>query len=94
MPVYKLLEEMPYDEFLQWTMYFEQRPVGWRDDLRTAQLMRIHGDKRQPQEIFPSIAAIFNKRYNNPAESLKSSKMFQKMLSSKNGDKLKFMENL
>lgn len=93
MPVSRLVEEMPYEEFLKWSAYFEQRPVEWRDDLRTAQIMRAFGDKRLPQEMFPSVAAIFAKRNTSPAESIMNSRIFHRMLSAKGGDKLSFMES-
>jgi hypothetical protein len=85
---------MPYDEFLRWTTYFEQRPIEWRDDFRTSQVMRVFGDKRAPDQIFPSLSIIFNKKDTSPVKSLKNSRIFQKMLSAKNGDKLQILETL
>jgi hypothetical protein len=92
MPVYKLMNEMPYDELLAWIHYFETRPIGWREDLRTAYMMRTFGDKRKPGEIFASIAAIESRpKKEDPVASLKGSSLFSRMLSAKKGDKL---ENL
>lgn len=95
MPVYKLMNEMPYDEFIRWAAYFEQRPLDWRDDLRTGYLLKAQGDKRPLTEIFPSLSSIFRPaKSNNPTDSLKSSLIFSKMLSAKNGDKPQFLKEL
>ena len=92
MPVYKLLKEMPYEEFLSWISYFELRPVGWREDLRAAYLMKAFGDKRPVTEIFPSLAAVYgNAKPAEPIETLKGSFLFNQMLSAKGGDKLPFL---
>lgn len=93
LPVYKLLNEMPYEEFLSWISYFEKRPIGWREDLRTAHLMRTFGDKRQPIEMFPSIKAVYSFKEPDPIDSLKNSFLFSMMLSAKGGDKLKALES-
>lgn len=58
MPVYKLLNEMPYDEMVGWFEYFKQRPVGWQDDQRTYTLLQAQGIKEKAERIFPSLAAI------------------------------------
>jgi hypothetical protein len=58
LPVYELLGEMPYDEFLGWIEYFKRRPVGWREDYRTYLLMRVQGAKQKPEQLFASLAAI------------------------------------
>jgi hypothetical protein len=92
-PVYKLLKEMPYEEFLSWISFFEARPIGWREDLRTAYIMRSFGDKRQPSEIFPSVKAVYSARSNDAMASLKGSFLFNKMLSAKGGDKIEALEN-
>jgi hypothetical protein len=92
MPVYKLAEEMPYEEFLGWVAYFEKRPVGWRDDDRTFKLLQVQGVKEPPQKIFSSLAAIYNS--NKPTDGsfdvigFKGSNLFSKLLSAKGGDKL------
>jgi hypothetical protein len=57
MPVYKVLD-MPYEEFTGWFKYFNQRPVGWREDNRTAMLLNAQGVKKKPHELFSSLAAI------------------------------------
>lgn len=57
MPVHQILE-MPYEEFLGWFKYFNVRPVGWREDNRTAMLLNAQGVKKKPQELFNSLKAI------------------------------------
>lgn len=94
MPVYKMMEEMPHDEFMAWISYFESRPIGWRDDLRAAYLMNAFGDKRPPAKIFPSIAAVMaGAKPADPISSLKTSFLFNQMLTAVNGDKLDFLKD-
>jgi len=58
MPVYKLLDEMPYEEFLGWNQFFTSRPVGWREDYRTSLLLSAQGVKKKGSEIFDSLKTI------------------------------------
>jgi hypothetical protein len=94
MPVYKLAEEMPYEEFLGWINYFERRPVDWRDDDRTMKLLQVQGVKEKPWALFQSLHAIYkgsdtvNEDGSLNANSLKTSTLFNKMLSAKGGEKL------
>ncbi len=84
---------MPHDELLAWISYFDKRPIGWREDLRTAYIMRAFGDKRQPAEIFPSIATIASQpKKIDPVSSLSKSTLFSKMLGARKGDKLDFLK--
>lgn len=83
MPLYKLLEEMPYDEFNGWLAYFETRPMGWKEDLRTSYIMKTFGDKRSPSEIFPSLSIVFKPKTG--VESLPGSALFSKLMNAKNG---------
>ena len=48
MPVYKLLEEMPYEEFSKWLEYFRRRPVDWRADDRVFKVLQTQGVKDKP----------------------------------------------
>jgi hypothetical protein len=57
MPVHQILE-MPYEEFLGWFKYFNMRPVGWREDNRTAMLLNAQGVKKKPQELFSSLKTV------------------------------------
>lgn len=81
MPVYKLLDEMPYEEYLGWQDYFRKRPPGWREDFRVSLQLKAAGVKADASKIFPSLARIG--KPNSLADSLKGSTLFQKMLSTK-----------
>ncbi len=89
MPVYRLLEEMPYDELQRWYAYLEKRPVGWREDDRTSKLLQAAGVKEKPWNLFPSLLRIYKPEDDgNPMTSLKGSVMFANMMAAKGGDKL------
>jgi len=88
---------MPYDEYVNWQLYFQQRPIGWREDDRTYKLLRAQGVTASETAIFPSLAVMKEglekeKRKEKEKEvnvkSLKNSIFFHKMLSSRGGDKL------
>jgi hypothetical protein len=91
MPVYKLQEEMSYLEMLKWFSYLEERPVGWREDLRIFYILSSLGYKGKPQELFPSLNLIFKPR---KLASLKGSMMFSKLLGAKGGKKLDILGEL
>jgi len=90
MPVYKLKDEMPYDELLGWYDYFERRPYGWRDDDRASKIIQAQGVKEKPWKLFPSLDRIYNpgKGSGNPADTLVQSAFFQKMMNAVGGDKI------
>jgi hypothetical protein len=92
MPVYKLLEEMPYDEFVGWFEYFKVRPFGWREDHRVSMQLSAAGVSAKANELFPSLAAMMKhgKDEADVASTLKASAMFSMMLTSK-GDKPDFL---
>lgn len=102
MPVYQLVEEMPYDEFIKWQGYFEKRPVGWREDDRTMKLLQVQGLKKRPEEIFDSLArlkaAINEERKLHDGKvsirSLKASTLFSKMSGAKGGETPGFMKEI
>lgn len=82
---------MPYEELLGWFNYFEQRPLDWRDDDRTAKLLQAQGVKEKAVRLFPSLDAIYNRKSSKEGfdvSSFKGSLMFSKILSAKKGDKL------
>lgn len=97
MPVHELVK-MPYEEFLGWIAYFEQRPVGWREDIRTMKLLQSNGVKARPETLFDSLAQM--SRANNSrtdelvakgqvsSANLIRSAFFSKMLSAKGGESL------
>lgn len=92
MPVYKILQEMPYDELVKWSMYLAERPIGWREDLRASYIMQSMGDTRKQGDIFPSLSVLSKKQA--AAANLKSSALFQRMLTAKGGDQPAFMKEL
>ena len=91
MPLYKLYEEMSYEELCGWFNYLERRPVDWRADDRTSKLLQAQGVKESPAKLFPSLAAVYNKpKEGFDVQGLKSSALFQKMLDAKGGDRIKY----
>ena len=97
MPVYKLEQEMPYEELLGWFSYFEQRPPGWQDDDRTFKLMQtIGGYKGSGESVFPSLRAVKQSvsKERTPESTLKGSLLFAKMLGAVGGDKLEILQGM
>lgn len=92
MPV-SALYEMSYEEFSKWLNYFERRPQGWREDLRTSYIMQSFGAGKSVQNIFPSLVAI-TKEGKSKKNILSNSQMLQQLFSAKNGSKLKILEEL
>lgn len=79
---------MTYEELLGWLNYFERRPLGWQEDLRTGYLMNSLGDKRNPKDIFPSIKAVSSNQNKSLPDKLKGSAMLQKLLLARDGHKI------
>lgn len=84
---------MDYTEYLGWLEYFDQVPIGWRDDLRFFKVMRTIGTKGEPGQMFESLAKIGRNREQLPdgelsVKSLRGSVMFSRMLGAKGGDDL------
>jgi hypothetical protein len=77
---------MPYTEFQEWLQFFEQRPIGWREDLRTAHILTSLGQKKAPAEMFASLKKMQESR--TVGESLMNSAFFKRMLDAKGGDKV------
>ena len=90
MPVYVLMEEMPYVEMMGWFDYLERRPVGWREDLRTAYLLQAQGVKKQPGDVFPSLKQL-GSTGNRLVDSLKQSAFYQKLMTARGGEKVNFL---
>jgi hypothetical protein len=92
-PVY-LLKEMPYDEYLKWSIYFSKRPIGWREDDRTMKLLQAQGVKAKATDIFPSLDILINSGREKSVDgmlnmrSFKKSTLFSKLLTAKGGDTL------
>jgi hypothetical protein len=90
-PLYVLLNEMPYDELRGWNLFFLQRPIGWREDNRTAlNMMAFAGDAIKPENIFPSLATMKKQHEDRSTKrvGLAGSKMLQMMLQAKGGERL------
>jgi hypothetical protein len=58
MPVYKVMEEMPHEELLNWAMYFRKRPIGYREDQRTFMLLQAQGYKGTAESLFPTLKLL------------------------------------
>lgn len=91
MPVYKLADEMPYDEFLKWFAFFENRPVGWREDDRTFKLLQAQGVKAKACEVFASLAAIQGRQTGGNSDGVdlsnfKKSFAFRMVAGARGGD--------
>lgn len=93
MPVYQLEAEMPYSELQEWTSYFAQRPIGWREDDRTFKLLQVQGVKGNPADLFQSLVPLYQTRVDTgkglDTKSLKNSALFQSMLNARGGVALK-----
>ena len=85
MPVYKMLEEMPYTELLGWQEYFDKRPFGWQDDARTYMLLKAFGCEARAEDLFPSLKAL-NKGEKSIGESLAKSNVASWLASAVGGD--------
>jgi hypothetical protein len=89
--MYQLLQEMPYDELLDWIAYFEQRPVEWRDDDRTFKLLQVQGVKGKPQAYFSSLEAIYGVASNRNVGEIKDGKSLVENI--KNSNLLNFFKS-
>jgi hypothetical protein len=91
MTVGNLIETMTYEELLGWYDYFERRPVGWREDDRSAKIIQAQGVKSKAWELFPTLKAIYYPSDHGKPEGvrgLQGSFLFHNMLNAKGGDKL------
>jgi len=53
------LNELDYEELLGWSEYFRRRPIGWREDNRSAVIaMSLGGSKIRPEDLFSSLRVI------------------------------------
>lgn len=88
MPVYKLLEEMPYEEYLKWITFFNKRPVGWREDKRAAMIIKAQGVKASEEELFPTLKIMRAAEESNqkPDQAVPKGVMLGLMSKAKGGD--------
>jgi hypothetical protein len=59
-PVYKIMDEMPYEELQGWYKFFRERPVGWREDNRAATMIQhiSFGKTPPPDKLFASLGEM------------------------------------
>lgn len=88
MPVYKLLDEMPYTELLKWIKFFESQPEGWKEDQRTYMIMRALGVKESAEKLFVSLLRIKQESEKNQVndQAMPKGRILEMMLQAKNGD--------
>jgi len=98
MPIYKLADEMTYEELLGWMNYFERRPIGWRDDDRVFKILQTQGVKGNPWSHFPSLKPIYSpvvlNNDTNGIKNLRNSVLYHKMLSATGGDQVDILKEL
>lgn len=95
MPVYKILEEMPYEELIGWGIYLEKYPVGWREDRRASIISQSMGAKIDIPSTFPTLIAVEKTHQNNKAllgNSLKNSPWMGLLCNAVGGDVLEDMK--
>jgi len=85
LPVYRMRDEMPYEEFLKWMSFFQKRPVGWREDQRVYMQLAAAGVKETPESLFPTLKAL---KDNMPAETkaLPQGEVLSRQMKTKGGD--------
>ncbi len=92
LPLYEILDNMTYEEFLGWLAFLKKKPPEWREDYRAYLLLRAQGFKGKPEEVFPALLPIFRptteplKDGEISFKNLRNSSMFQRLLSAKGGD--------
>ena len=83
MPLYKLLNEMPYQEFALWCKYFKKRPQGQAEDYRAAMIMSAVNPGLPIATVFPSLHTD-----TKPRSPLKGSLMLSMMRGAKGGERI------
>jgi hypothetical protein len=87
LPVYIIMDEMSYEEFLGWIAYFDKQPPGWQEDYRTSLIMRSFGAEIKPEDVFPSLRHI-QEVSTIGIKGLTGSVMFTMMQKAVDGDKI------
>ena len=85
MPLYKLVEEMPYEEYVGWTHFFSRETTEWRSDYRTLLLMQTFGFTGKGENVFSSLKKL-NARANAKINS--SSAIMPFLMKAVGGDKI------
>lgn len=96
---YDIKYNMTYEEFIKWQLYFNMRPVDWRDDNRFMKILQSLGVKAKPEEVFQSLQQVSGaeKERNDRNElvrSLKGSVFFRHLLGATGGEKLDLLEHI
>lgn len=86
-PLYKLLNEMPYEEFVAWSVYLKKRPPGVAEDYRAALLLSAFAPNAPISKLFPSLAP---KDKTTIGQKLEGSVMLTHIMNATGGDKLSF----
>jgi len=87
------LKSWPHKEVLDWSEYFQRRPVGWRDDHRACYGLSAQGVKAKPHELFNSLYVMerekeeaANRSTKDDASKLVQSPFFSKIMGDTNWD--------
>jgi len=81
-------------------MYFDSRPVDWREDERFMKILQVLGVKAKPEAIFESLAKLKKSAEREQGDtrlinSLKSSALYHSMLGAIGGDEMpEFLKEL
>ena len=94
MPVYKLIDEMPYEELQGWLNYFKVRPYGWRDDQRTSLLLQAQGVKQKPEKIFPTLAQLAQAERKMNSKSGMDPNFLRFLQNAREGDSADFLREV
>lgn len=80
LPVYVIENEMPASEYRNWSLFFQARPIGWREDRRAANICQsMAGGELNIEALFPSLKAL--KQYEDEAsEQEKAGNSFAKSI--------------
>ena len=87
---------MTYQEYVLWLEYFEERPVGWREDRRTYMMLRAAGVKAEGHKLFDSLDKIkkHQEAKQNKAVPGAGTFLHMMMMQAKGGDKVEFLKDL
>ncbi len=73
------LENLPYEEILGWQEFFSRRPLGWREDNRSAIIaMSLGGSKLKPEDLFESLRVIKKEVNNTSTPKNFAEKLFER----------------
>lgn len=86
-PLYRLLNEMPYEEYIAWMYYLKDHPVERAADYRAAMIMSAFGGKAPITKIFPSLQTATGA--GTIGKKLEGSVFLSKMNSAVGGIRLK-----